>query len=406
MATSTSHQKGSIPGNVVALAQDLIRRPSPSGREADVAQAMQRFFQATGFECIVDDANTVVAWHTFGPGPVVLMDGHIDTVAADPVGWTSPPFAAEVHDGRIYGRGASDMKGAVAGMMIAARDLVAQVAAGERSLTGTLVITGTTWEERFEGYTLERAFAFLETRDLRPDIVIIGEASELNVKRGQRGRTRVIVNVAGRAAHSAHPDAGLNAIHQATRLMENVRARTPGRNAVLGENVRELIGISSQPDPPDSVVPSGCRLVYDLRILPGETPKTVLAEFRSCIDACVAEDCTFAATVSLASEILVSSTGSEVTVTPFPPAWLLPEEHPAVQSAVAALQAISQTPLVTTYDFCTNGSYSAGVAGVPTLGYGPGKESTAHIVDEHLEIDELHAAVDGYRAIAAALLRQ
>lgn len=386
------------PSDVVSLAQALLRIPSPTGHEANIARFMQQWLQAAGFECVVDEVNTVIAWRVFGPGPTLLMDGHIDTVPAEPEAWRFPPYGGEIHAGRLYGRGASDMKGAVAAMMTAARALTAH------PLNGTLILTGTSWEEPFEGYTLSRAIRWLEGRGLRPDYVIIGEASEGNLKRGQRGRARVIVEVKGRPAHSAHPEAGLNAVYQAARLIAAVRAQPPAEHPVLGKAIRELIGIRSWPDPPDSVVPSACRLTYDLRLLPGETAETVLAEFRELIAACQAEDRDFAAEVSLSREQLLHADGTAEWVTAAPPAWLFPETHPFVQTALAALRGIGQRPGLATYNFCTNGSFSAGVAGIPTIGYGPGQEATAHIVDEFVPLADLHAAAEGYAAIAAAVL--
>ena len=392
------------PSDVVSLAQALLRIPSPTGHEAEIARFMEQWFHAAGFECVVDDVNTVIAWRVFGPGPTLLLDGHIDTVPAEPEAWRFPPYGGEIHEGRLYGRGASDMKGAVAAMMTAAATCAASVAAGQRRLGGALILTGTSWEEPFEGYTLSRAFRWLEGQGLRPDYVIIGEASEGNVKRGQRGRARVLVDIKGRPAHSAHPEAGLNAVYQAARLIAAVRAQPPAEHPVLGKAIREVIGIRSWPDPPDSVVPSACRVTYDLRLLPGETAETVLAEFRRLIAACQAEDREFEAEVSLARDRLRRTDGAEEWVTAAPPAWLFPETHPFVQTALAALRDIGQQPGLAAYNFCTNGSFSAGVAGVPTIGYGPGREALAHIVDESVPIADLHAAAEGYAAIAAAVL--
>ncbi len=103
--------------------------------------------------------------------------------------------------------------------------------------------------EGYAGYALSRAFVELADRGLCPAFVVIGEASNLNLKRGQRGRIRVSVRVGGRPAHSAHPRAGANAIYRAAHLIAKVRAREPDRDSVLGENVRELIGTASLPDP-------------------------------------------------------------------------------------------------------------------------------------------------------------
>ncbi|MCB0075222.1 MAG: M20/M25/M40 family metallo-hydrolase, partial [Caldilineaceae bacterium] len=88
----------------------------------------------------------------------------------------------------------------------------------------------------------------------------------------------------------------------------------------------------------------------------------------------------------------------------FFPAWLLPEEDPFVQTALSALAGANLATTTTAYRFCTNAAYSAGVAGVPTIGYGPATEADAHVINERLKIDDLVAAANGYRAIIGAVL--
>ena len=136
-----------LPTDVISLAQTLIRIPSPSGGEAGMARFVSRFFREADFDCVIDAANTVVAWHTFGPGPIVLFDGHIDTVSVDAARWRTSPYGGTVEVGRFHGRGASDMNGAFAAMMVAAPTLVREVCCGQRGLAGTLVVTGTSWEK-------------------------------------------------------------------------------------------------------------------------------------------------------------------------------------------------------------------------------------------------------------------
>jgi len=386
---------------VVPLLQSLVQIPSVTGNERAIAHHLKDYLEQIGFASEINDYNTVIGVLDLGEGPTVLLDGHIDTVNADPEQWTTSPYAGAEREGRIYGRGASDMKGALAAMLIAGKSLAQQ-----QGLSGKVIITGTSWEEYFEGHTLGKAITALTDRGLKPDYVIIGEASELALKRGQRGRARVIVDIQGQAAHSAHPEKGINAVLQAQRFITALQARPCREDPFLGKHIVELIGIESLPNPVDSVVPYLCRVTYDLRLLTGETRESVLQEFNDVIQALHAADPTFEASLSLASgEIQLQSGGSE-RVEALPPAWELDEAHPLVRQAHQALQTLGMTPAITKYDFCTNGSYSAGIAGIPTIGFGPGKETTAHIVDEYVEIAELKQACAGYEAIVRALLAQ
>jgi putative selenium metabolism hydrolase len=382
--------------DVVELAQALIAIPSTTGNEAAIAAYVQDDLAAAGFEVEIDVYGSVIAVRR-GQGPVVLFDAHIDTVEAEARAWTHPPFAGQVEDGRVYGRGATDMKGALAAMMAAAHRLV------EAHMPGTLILTGTSWEEYFEGYTLGKAIEALTQRGLRPDYCLIGEASEMNIKRGQRGRTRLHFDVTGASAHSAHPEQGINAVYKAVRLIQAIHDMALPTDDFLGESIVELIGIDSQPKPIDSVVPYACRVSYDLRLLPGQTEDVVMGQFQELIAALQAQDPELDITCQIASGELDRRDGKVETVRAFPPAWKLAEDDPLVQRAQVALQRIGQSPEIAKYDFCTNGSYSAGVAQIPTIGYGPGEEGGAHVVDESVSVTELRQAEAGYMAIARAL---
>ncbi len=385
--------------DLIRLAQALIQIPSPTGQERAIAEYIRSFLAGVGFEAMVNERETVIGILRNGDGPVIVLDAHIDTVEADASEWTYPPDSGVVVDGMIYGRGASDMKGALAAMLHAARRL----AEDRRSWRGTLIISGTSWEEFFEGHTLGKALEELSLRGIHPDYVIIGEASELNIKRGQRGRTRVYCDVKGRAAHSAHPEEGINAVYQALVLIEGVRALSLPQDDFLGDGIVALIGMHSLPQPVDSVIPYQCRVSYDLRLLPGETKDSVLSRFQTVIKGISQSDPAWSAEVSIAAGELLKVDGTHEIVEAFPLAWKIPEDHPLVVKALEATRSVGLKPVVTKYDFCTNGSYSAGVAGIPTIGFGPGKETTAHIVDEYVEIAQLVKACEGYVAIVQHL---
>jgi acetylornithine deacetylase/succinyl-diaminopimelate desuccinylase-like protein len=99
-------------------------------------------------------------------------------------------------------------------------------------------------------------------------------------------------------------------------------------------------------------------------------------------------------------------TGQTLTGDKFLPAWLLAEDAPFVQAALAGLRTAGLNPQLTAYQFCTNAAYSAGTAGIPTVGFGPGRERDAHIIDERLSVEELYAAARGYHAIIENTLGQ
>ena len=383
---------------LVELCRELVCLNSVTGNEKDVAALLCRRMPELGFdEAWVDELGSVVGKiRGTGGGRSVLLDGHIDTVdVADPAQWTHPPFAAEVDGGRIYGRGTADMKGAVAAMVLAAGAL-----AQDKRPAGDVYVSGTVLEEIAEGASLRHILS-----QNRVDTVIIGEASELNLNIGQRGRAEVLLETRGKSAHSSNPEKGVNAVLHMMALVQRLQKLPTPHSAALGDGILALTDILSSPYPGASVIPSTCSVTLDRRLLEGEGEAAVLGGIQAVIDQLKAEDPRFDAGVSIAGATLQYYTGKTAQHKKFAPAWLLDKDaHAAlVGSAVAALRATGLSPAVRAYKFCTNGSASAGECGIPTLGFGPCAEWQAHVADEYIEIDQLCAAAEGYYALIGAL---
>jgi acetylornithine deacetylase/succinyl-diaminopimelate desuccinylase-like protein len=186
----------------------------------------------------------------------------------------------------------------------------------------------------------------------------------------------------------------------------NVVERLPVRDdPLLGPAILALTDIISDPYPAYSVIPSRCRVTYDRRLLPGETVESVLASFRNPMDSAgIAQLVDVDLRVTVAQGEHRTYTGVLLRGPKFLPAWVFPEDHPFVQAALAGLRAAGLDPRFGAYRFCTNAAYSAGTAGVPTIGFGPGREEDAHVVDERVQVSTLLAAERGYRGIIEAVL--
>lgn len=381
--------------------RELIKCQSYSGQEDKVASRLTAAFSAMGFDEVRADRYGNVVGHIKGnrPGKVILFDGHIDTVpVADRGKWAHDPFAAVIDEGKIYGRGASDMKGAVAAMLCAAGYFAQDTT---RDFAGDVYVAGVVHEECFEGVAARSISAMV-----KPDYVVIGEASELNLKRGQRGRAEIVVETYGKSAHSANPQAGINAVYKMARLIECIRQLKPGSQPVLGEGILELTDIKSAPYPGASVVPDLCRVTYDRRLLVGESRESVLKPIKDIIAKLEHDDPEFKAKVYYARGQERCYTGSVIEGERFFPAWLYDEQDEFVQAALNGLRAAGLNPQVAHYSFCTNGSHYAGEAGIKTIGFGPSRENLAHTVDEYIEIDQLVKAAQGYYGIMQSVLRQ
>jgi putative selenium metabolism hydrolase len=387
--------------SVIVLCQELIQQKSYSGEEHLVAARIGQAFEDLGYdEVFVDDYGNIIG-HIKGnlPGKSILFDGHIDTVPVpDESKWQHAPFGGELEDGKIYGRGASDMKGAVSAMILGASYFAEDC---QKNFAGDIYVAGVVHEECFEGIAARKI-----SQRIKPDYVVIGEASELNLKRGQRGRAEVIVETEGKPAHSANPQAGINAVYKMAELINKIRTIQTPNHEVLGQGILELTDIKSSPYPGASVVPDYCRVTYDRRLLVGETKEMVLKPIIDLIHELQKNDPEFVANAFFSIGSEKCDTGADITGERFFPGWLYEESDEFVQTAFHGLCDVGLQPEITQYSFCTNGSHYAGEAGIKTIGFGPSRENLAHTIDEYIEVDQLLKVTAGYYGILKSVFQR
>ncbi len=385
---------------VIKTCRKLVRIKSYSGHEKELVDYLHKTMEWMGYDEIsVDEYGSIIGViRGRKPGPRILFDGHIDTVPVpDPTVWKHDPFGGEIDGGKIYGRGTSDMKGAVASMVCAAAYFAADT---QKEFAGEIVVAGTVQEECFEGIAARKT-----TASYTPDYVVIGEASALNLKRGQRGRAEIVVETFGKPAHSASPEKGNNAVYQMTTLIEELKKLKYSEHPFLGKGILVLTDIISSPYPGASVVPSYCKATYDRRLLVGEKPEEVLKPVKQVIAELHEKEPEFNAKVSFVAASENCYTGNTIEAERFFPAWLYEEDDPYVQSCIQGLKRIGLKPEITKYSFCTNGSHYAGEAGIKTIGFGPSEETLAHTIDEYIEVDQLLGACKGYYGIMDSILK-
>lgn len=380
---------------LIEFTQTLVRRPSLSGEEGAVAERVEAEMRALGFDQVSVDENGSVVGIINGaqPGKTLLFDAHTDTVGISPgVPWERDPFGAEIvgsdADAAMVGRGSADMKGALAAMVHAA----ASVDRG--TLRGRVVVSASPMEEVLEGICLQ---AVMEATD--PDFVVIGESTGLNVARGGRGRAEVHLETIGKPSHSSAPHLGRNAVLDMMAVIGAIEALALPEHELMGPAIFALTDIISDPYPGHSVIPSICRATYDRRLLPGESADDVLGAI---LELPAVQSVQLNAVIAQGE--YDTYTGQTLTMEKFYPAWLLPEEDAFVQRAQRALHGVGLTPDTRAYRFCTNAAYSAGVAGVPTIGFGPAEEEDAHVINERLRLSDLQNVARGYAAIIETVL--
>ena len=385
---------------LIAFCQQAVRIPSPSGQEREVAQLMKRKMEEYGFDEVLIDRHGSVLGRMCGcrPGKTILLDGHIDNVdVIDADEWTHDPFGGEIDQGRIYGRGTSDMKGSVTAMISA----VAHFAEDSgRDFAGEICVSCTVHEECFEGVSSREI-----TRLAKPDFVIIGEATSTTVKIGQRGRAEVVVETEGVSCHSSNPDKGVNAVYHMMAVIEEIRRIIPNEHPILGKGILELTDIISSPYPGASVVPALCRATFDRRTLTGENEAVILGQVEEAIARAREKIPGLKARTYLAEGKEVCWTGEAIAAKRYFQAWLIDEDNEYVQKALAGLKKAGIEAPISHFSFCTNGSHFCGEAGIPCIGYGPSLESLAHVRDEYIEIEQLTKACRGFASILRELTR-
>lgn len=387
------------PATLVAAVQALVRSPGLSGHEGAAVAVFCRMLKGLGYdEVFVDRIGNVIAVIRGGrPGKRILFSGHIDVVPeGDPDLWTHDPYGGEIAAGRIYGRGTSDMKGALAAMAHGLACLVPE----KDELAGEIMLAAVVCEELFEGVALGHVLDAFP-----PDLVIIGEATGLELAIGQRGRAEVVLETFGRSAHSSNPEAGVNALDGFVALAAELRRLDLPSDPRVGRAILEPVDVISEPYPGASVLPARCRSTWDRRLLPGETAAAVLDPIAAAIERVRARDPRISARATLARAKARTHTGEELEAERFFPGWLAAADAEHVMRARAALAAAGLPERTRVYGFCTDGSESGGKRGLPTLGFGPSREDLAHIADEYIEIEELVRSTEGYAALARAFTR-
>lgn len=386
---------------LIKLCQDLIKAPSYSGEEGEVAKVIEASFKELGFDdCFVDVYGNIIGRIKGNkPGKKILFDGHIDTVPVpDASKWTYGPFDGTIADGKLYGRGTSDMKGQVGAMMSACSYFAEDC---NKDFEGEIYVAGVVHEECFEGIAARKI-----SEAVKPDYVVIGECSELNLKIGQRGRGEIVVETFGKPAHSANPDKGINAVYKMATVIQEINKLVPPMHPVLGPGILELVDIKSSPYPGASVVPEHCKATYDRRLLVGETMESVIKPLQDLAEKLMAEDEKMKIKVSYSVGKEMCYTGNVIEGERFFPGWLYEKDDEFTKIAYEGLKSVGIDPEITQYSFCTNGSHYAGEAKIPTIGFGPSRENLAHTIDEHIELSQLIKGTEGYYGILKSLYKK
>jgi acetylornithine deacetylase/succinyl-diaminopimelate desuccinylase-like protein len=365
---------------------DLVRLPSvnPMGRfppgadclEYRVTAYVEQFCRDLGVPCVRQPVapqrdNLIARWPVppLADRPTVLWEAHQDTVPVDHM--TIDPFGAHIASGRLYGRGACDVKGGLAAMLAALARLVRQ----QSPLALNVVLACTVDEE----YTFTGVSKLVEA-ELRADFALVAEPTSLRLVTCHKGAVRWRLRTTGRACHSSCPEQGVNAIYRMARVLLGIerfaaRLQQTRTDPLLGPptlSVGRIAGGLSV-----NTVPDECVIDLDRRLLPGESAEEAPRQLEA---------------------FLRQEEGLDFPLISEPP-WLVKEglapggAQELLQRLRQALQAVGVSPQLVGVPYGTDASTLA-AAGIPAVVFGPGDIAQAHTPDEWVSLDEVAQACE------------
>lgn len=384
---------------IMNFMRDIVAIPSMDGQIKDVGDRIQAEMQKLGFdETRFDKMGNTIG--RIGNGPkVIVFDSHIDTVGVgDPAEWEWDPFVGKEENGVLYARGACDEKGSTPGMVYGlsiARDL--------GLLEGCTAYYFGNMEEWCDGIA-PNSFVDADPQ-VKPDFVVIGEPTKMRVYRGHKGRIELKITASGRSAHAASHYLGDNAVYKMMSVITQIRELD--RRFRLGMGSHPIQGRSSVAVTDVRVrtaslnaVPDQFTIFLDRRITSNEPRDEVIAQIKGLIPDYLQEEIR----VEELFYDTPSYTGFVFPVSKFYPPWLLEDTHPLTQAGQETIEALweEKRPLGT-WDFSTNGTYWAGKAGIPSIGFGPGDEKTAHTSHENVPLYDVVKATEFYALLPGVL---
>ncbi|MBC7217881.1 MAG: M20 family metallopeptidase [Candidatus Caldatribacterium sp.] len=379
----------------INLAQRLVRIPSVSRTdgEVEIARFIANYFIDNGIsvewqEVDGQRANLVAEIQgALGEGPVLLFNGHMDTVPVGS-GWTYPPLGGEIVHNRLYGRGACDMKGALAAMMYAAK----MIALFAHSLYGKLKIVFVVDEEE-ENAGIKEWMKMYQARQEVVDYAIVGEPTGLNISLGHRGVAAYRIEVRGRSCHAAVADQGLNAVYYASLIVELLEKKRKElaklEDPDLGAPALSVGKIAGGVSP--NVVPETCTLEVDVRTLPSFSLKEMERILQETVEAVREKE----------------GVPFDYTITqciPHLPPAKVPRDTELVGFLSRSISDIpGEVPMFAPFPASCEASFLV-EAGIPTLIFGPGRIEEAHSANEFVPVTQIVTAGRVYALLALRLL--
>ena len=361
--------------------QKLLSFESYPGKEKEVSDYVETLMKRLGFRDVFrDEYGSVFGF--VGPKQkttALLFDSHTDVM---PVrgNWKFPPFAGVINEGKLYGRGSTDMKGSLCASIFGAIE-----ADRNNKLKKQYVVSASVLEEEIEGIALGKIMDRVE-----PENVVICEPSKLKIKLGHKGRIEYLLHVNGQTFHSAFPDTFDNTIHLAAQAISALRDIKFTNSHEMGKGVLTPTGLVTNSN--TSMAPSKTSIRFDRRTVPGDDESLTKNEIMNIVKKISPN----AFSLDIEERETLTYTGEKIPCRKIFPSWEIDKNHQLVKSLTQAVQNSGIPTEFGYWEFCTNGVESMGKRKVNTIGFGPGNEELAHTTDEYVELEHLDKACKVY----------
>ncbi len=387
---------------IINFFQESVRTPSVSGHEGDYAELIAEKMRSLGYDQVEIDGigNVLGVIKGENTGKTLLYNGHLDHV---PPGKMDEPYSAKMIDGKpfgivgdvIWGRAAADMKGALAGMVMAGGILKD----ADIPLKGDLIVTGVVMEELL-AHT--GAKYVIEKNNIRADAAVIGEATNLEISLGHRSNADICIQAKGTMAHSSAPERGINAFSKMITLTKELRKleeKVP-KHSILGKPTLPVTMVSVYPDV-INVIPELCTIHVNFRGHPDYDVVEFITELRTAINVLQQQDPELVIECQLATGEEKSYSGHLEIASRHMHSFYTNPDEPIVGIIEQLVEFITKKkPKLTTWKFATDGGFISQVANIPTIGFGPGEERFTHSPNDLISIQDVITATKVYSVLA------
>lgn len=389
---------------VISLTKHLVQIPSvyrpehPHANEEQVALFVADYLKKMGIEVYVEEVekgrpNVIGIIDSGKPGKTLLFEGHTDVVTeGDRDLWDYDPFGAEVHDGKMYGRGTNDTKGNLACMITAVHSILRD----QEEWRGKIILCIPCDEEGMMigiKHFIEQGWAD------GVDGAIICEPEENQVCIAQRGAMRVVLKTYGKMAHGAISWSGINPNWRMARVicelekLEKKEQKRLGKHPLLGwpTITPTILQAPVKGDAQINVIPDQCMTTLDIRTIPGQDHQELLSEIDHIFEKLSREDADFKANYEVIEDRPWTNTDKDESI---------------VKAVASAVQSVTkEEPVYNGVPGATDGTFLH-LAGIPIVTIGAGDREIPHQINEYVEVEELAVTTEIYREAALKFLNE